>query len=70
MGNDEQQIGQAIAELFSRMQPEAALIGDAALSQRQARELRDAHRLQNVRDLLARRHGVRHPDAGRQATPD
>jgi hypothetical protein len=42
---DEQQVQQAIESLFARMQPQAALIRDAAISQRQARELADADRL-------------------------
>jgi DNA invertase Pin-like site-specific DNA recombinase len=46
LAGDERQIADAIKGLFEQMQPEAALIRDTALSQRQARELSEARRLQ------------------------
>ncbi len=45
--DDEEQVEQAIEALFARMQPHAALIRDAAISQRQARELADSDRLRD-----------------------
>jgi hypothetical protein len=45
IAGDEQRLEQVIERLFLRMQPEAALIRDAAISQRRARELCEAQRL-------------------------
>jgi DNA invertase Pin-like site-specific DNA recombinase len=46
LADDEPQVDRALDALFARMQPEAALIRDGTLSQRQARELEQVGRFQ------------------------
>ncbi len=46
LAGDERQLDSALDALFARMQPEAALIRDTAISQRRARELDQAQRFQ------------------------
>ena len=45
LSGDEKRLARTLEELFAAMQPEATLIRDAAISQRQARELTEAERL-------------------------
>jgi hypothetical protein len=45
LSGDEKRLAEMLEDLFAAMEPEAALIRDAAISQRQARELAEATRL-------------------------
>jgi hypothetical protein len=45
LSGDERRLADTLEDLFVAMEPEAALIRDAAISQRQARELAEATRL-------------------------
>jgi hypothetical protein len=45
LSGDEKRLWEMLEHLFAAMEPEAALIRDAAISQRQARELAEATRL-------------------------
>jgi hypothetical protein len=45
LSEDERRLAQTLEDLFAAMEPEAALIRDTAISQRQTRELKEAARL-------------------------